>query len=96
MEEKKDKINSLRKDLSVLDRWSKGELHNEATKDQLENRYNVKHKGLELVIEELKQRVMTLSELRRYEARIEQYTQNKMFQTNQVKFFKRLKKEKKK
>ena len=96
MEEKKDKINSLRKDLSALDRWSKGELHNEATKDQLENRYNVKDKGLELVIEEMKQRVMTLSELRRYEARIEQYTQNKMFQTNQVKFFKRLKKEKKK
>ena len=62
----------------------------------MENRYNVKDKGLELVIEELKQRVMTLSELRRYEARIEQYTQNKMFQTNQVKFFKRLKKEKKK
>ena len=38
----KHKINSLRKDLSHLDRGSKDELHDEATKDQLRNRYKVK------------------------------------------------------
>ena len=32
------RINSLRKDITRLDRWSKNEIHNEATKDQLGNR----------------------------------------------------------
>ena len=60
------------KDLSRLDWWSKDELHNEGTKDQLRNRYKVKDKGLKVVIEELKQRVVAApSKLRRYEARTE-------------------------
>ena len=42
----KDKINSLRNNLSRLDRWSKDKLHNEATKDQMRNRSKVKDKGL--------------------------------------------------
>ena len=42
------------------------------------------------MIEELKQRVVaTSSKLRRYEARTEQYVQNRIFQTNQAKFFER-------
>ena len=63
-------------------------------RDQLGNRYKVKDKGLKVVIEELKQRVVaTSSKLRRYEARTEQYVQNRMFQTNQAKLFERLEKE---
>ena len=90
----KDKINSLTKNLSHLDQWSKAELHNEATKDKLGNRYKVKDKELKLVIEELKQRLVTTSStLNRHEARAEPYVQNKMFQTNQVKLFERLEKE---
>ena len=89
----KDNINSMRKDLSRLDRWSKDELHNEGTKIQLGNRYKIKDKGLIVVTEELKQRmVATSSKLRKYEARAEQYVQRRMFQTNQGKLFERLEK----
>ena len=52
----KDKINLLKKDLSCLNRWNKDELHIEATKDQLGNRYWVKDKGLKVVIKELKKK----------------------------------------
>ena len=46
------------------------------------------------MIKELKQSVVaTSSELKRYEARWEQYVQNRMFQTNQAKLFERLEKE---
>ena len=58
MEEKSKRQDSLKKGISRLDRWSKDELHNEATKDQLGNRFKVKDKGLKVVIEELKQRVV--------------------------------------
>ena len=88
----KDNINLMRKDLSRLDRWSKDELHNEGTKIQLGNRYKVKDKGLTVVTEELKERIVaTSSKLRKYEARAEQYVQ-RMFQTNQGKLFERLEK----
>ena len=83
----------MRKDLSRLDRWSKGELHHEGTKIQLGNRYKVKDKGLTVVTEELKQRIVaTSSKLRKYEARAEQHVQRRMFQTNQGKLFERLEK----
>lgn len=47
------------------------------------------------MIEELKQREMATPccKLRRYEARIEQYVRNKMFQTNKVKLLERLEKD---
>ena len=86
----RDNINSMRKDLSLLDRWSKDELHNEGTKIQLGNRYKVKDKGLTVVTEELKQKIVaTSSKLRKYEARAEQYVQRRMFQTNHLKNWKR-------
>ena len=90
----KSKVNTLRKDLSRLDRWDKKELHNDGIKEQLEMKYKVKNKGLNVVIEELKQRIVaTSAKLKRYEARTEQYIQNRMFHTNQAKLFQRLEKE---
>ena len=51
------------------------------------------NKGLAVVTEELKQRIVaTSSKLRKYEARAEQYVQRRMFQTNQGKLFERLEK----
>ena len=50
----KDKINSLRKDLNRLDRWSKDELHNETSKDQLGNRYKLKGNNPKLHLDESK------------------------------------------
>ena len=59
----------------------------------LGKKYNVKNKGLKVVIEELKQRVLATSEkLKRYENRAEQFVQNIMFQANQRRLFERLEK----
>ena len=44
-----------------------------------------------VVLEELKQRVLAKSKkIRRYESRIEQYRQNRMFQSNQKRLFEKL------
>ena len=40
-----------------------------------------------VVLEELKQRVMAKSKIRRYESRIQQYRENRMFQSNQKRLF---------
>ena len=46
------------------------------------------------MIKELKQKVVTTSsKLQRYERRVEQYVQNRTFQTNQAKLFERLERE---
>ena len=67
-----EKIKTMRKDLSRLDRWNKKELYNERMIEGLGKKYNVKNKRLKVVIEELKQRVVATSEkLKRYENKAE-------------------------
>ena len=56
-----DKVNSLRMDFTRLDWWNKDELYNEATMDQLINRYKIEDKGLKVVIKELKQSLVARS-----------------------------------
>ena len=51
------KIGDLRKDISKLNQWKRGELEKEGVKNRLEQTYHVRKRGLETVIEELKQRV---------------------------------------
>ena len=47
---------------------------------ELNERYRVKRKGLKIVIEELKQRLLAKSaKVRRYQQRIEQFRQNRIF-----------------
>ena len=48
----KNKINSLRENLSHLDWWSADKLHDEAIKDQVGEKYKVKDKELKVVTEE--------------------------------------------
>ena len=51
----------------------------------------MRKKGLNVVIEELKQRVADIAEkLRRYEERVQQYRQNRMFEYDQKKLYKEL------
>ena len=84
-------IAKLRKDLSRLDKWKSNQLKSMAVKEQLETRYKVKKKGIEVVIEELKQRVVAkAAKVKRYEGRVEQYRQNRMYQSNQKRLFERL------
>ena len=51
------KIGDLRNDISKLDQWKRGKLGKEGVKNRLEQTYHLRKRGLETVIEELKQKV---------------------------------------
>ena len=55
---------------------------------KLYEKYRVKKKGLKTVIEELKQRMLAKSaKVKRYEQRIEQFRQNRIFDRDQKKIY---------
>ncbi len=88
-----DQIKQLRKDISHLEGLSKQKLKKKKDSiiEGLERKYHVKNKGTKVVIEELKQRVMAkAAKVKRYESRINQYRQNRMFQSNQKRLFEEL------
>ena len=79
-------INKLRQDVNLLTRDLKGELGSKKQKmKQLYEKYRVNRKGLKTVIEELKQRM--LAKVERYEQRIEQFRQNRIFNLDQKKIY---------
>ena len=64
------KVAKLRKDVSQLEKWKMQALRNNGLKEQLERTYNVKKKGIGVVIEEIKQRISaTAAKIRRYDSR---------------------------
>ena len=64
----KGKIDVLRKEISKLERKKKGYKKGGKGLTQIEKKYNVRKKGLNVVIEELKQRVTAkAANLRRFE-----------------------------
>ena len=78
------KISKLRRDLSQIESWRSGKLKNECVQRRLETKYWTNVKGLAAVAEELKQRITAQAEkLKRYQNRIDQFRQNREFQTNQ-------------
>ena len=75
-------------DLSRLDSLRKGKLTNERAKSKLEREYSLKEKSLEVVYEELNQRLIAVSaKLQRYDSRSKQFRQNKLFEANQKRIF---------
>ena len=49
-------------------------------KDRMERRYNIRRKRLNIVMEEMKQRIKAVGEkVKRFNSRINQYQQNRMF-----------------
>ena len=81
-------IAQLRKDVSRLERWKGNELGSERIKCELKNKYKIEAKGLSMVIEELKQRIIAkAAKVKRYESIADQYTQNRLFQSNQKRLF---------
>ena len=57
----------------------------------MENNYNIKRKGLTLIIKKLKQKLLAKSaKIKRYQQRITQYRQNRMFETDQKKVYEEL------
>ena len=83
-------IKNLRHDINILHRESKGELGSKKKwklKD-LEEKYRVRKKGINTVIEELKQRILAKSaKQKRYEQRITQFRQNRTFNVDQQKIY---------
>ena len=81
-------IKKLKQDIKLLTRDSKGELglKKKQKMEELYEKYRVKRKGLKTVIEELKQRMLAKCvKVKRYDQRIEQFRQNRIFDLDQKK-----------
>ena len=79
----------MRQDVNLLTRDLKGELgsNKKQKMKELYEKYRVKRKGLKTVIEELKQRMLAKSaKVKRYEQRIEQFRQNRVFDLDKRRF----------
>ena len=57
--------------------------------ERLERKYSIRVKRLNVVIEELKQRITAIAaKVRRYQGRLDSYKQNRLFDNNQRQFYK--------
>ena len=85
-------ISDMRADLSKLKEIADDKLRNKNKKKELYARYNVLEKGLNTIMEDLKQRIKAKSyKIQRYSNRNKGYQQNKLFQTNQRQLYSQLK-----
>ena len=88
-----NKINNMRKDISRLKELETQNLKNKKLVDELTKKHQLSKKNIKQVVEELKQHTRALSKkIERYENRVKQYHQNKLFQTNQKDLYKELNK----
>ena len=82
-------IRRSRKDVNILERELKGEL-GEGKRQKLlhlHERYRVRKKGLKTVIEELNQRMIAKTAKIRFEQRIEQFRQNRLFDVDRKRIY---------
>ena len=57
-------------------------------KDRLERKYNIRRKRLNIVMQEMKQQIKAVdAKVKRFNSRINQSQQNRMFVNNQGRFF---------
>ena len=90
-------ITNLRRHIRRLERERRGETGGKGKRKikELDTKYRVKKKGINLVIKELKQRLIAKkTKVKRYEQRISQFRQNQLFQVNQKQVYKDLNGEK--
>ena len=80
-----NKIKELRKDLSQLESSKDKEVSNVQHWKTLERKYSTRVKTLLL-----SQRIVTASEVRRYQQRVDRFRQSRMFQNNQRQFYREL------
>ena len=79
-----NKIKELRKDLSRLETSKDKDISNFRHWERLERKYSIRVKRLNVVIEELKQRITTIAaKVRRYQGREDRYRENRLFENNQ-------------
>ena len=78
----------LRGDIILLECKIAGRLKKRRKYKLLEKKYNVRRKGIRVVVEELKQRLRAKSvKIKRYDQRVKQYQQNSIFMTHQRRFY---------
>ena len=59
--------------------------------DALQRKYGIKQKGLQIVIEEIRQKIKAkTAKISRYQQRINQYQHNRMFKNNESRFYQKL------
>ena len=86
-----NKIKQLRKDLSQLETTKDKDISNLRHWERLERKYSIRVKRLNVVIEELKQRITaTAAKVRRYHRWVDSYRQNRLFENNQRQFYREL------
>ena len=88
-------IKELRKDLSQLKASKDQDNSNFRHWERLERKYSIRVKRLNVVIEELKQRITAIAaKVRRYQGRVDSYRQYRLFENNQRQFYRELDQEK--
>ena len=81
------KIKEIRKDLSQLEALKNKDISNFRYWERLERKYSIRVKRLNVVIEELKQRITAIAaKVRRYQGWVDSSRQRKLFQNNQRQF----------
>ena len=84
-------IKDLRKVISKLERRQNNEMCSNRGMDYIDKKYRVREKGVSVVVEELKQRVVAkAAKVKRCEARNEQQRQNKLFDVDQGRLYQEL------
>ena len=86
-----NKIKGLRKDLIQLKASKDKDISNFRHWERLERKYGIRVKRLNVVIEELKQRITAIAaKVRKYQGRVDSYRQNRLFEDNQRQFYREL------
>ena len=86
-----NKIKELRKDLSQLEAPKHKGISNFRPSERLERKYSIRVKRLNVVVEEMKQRITAIAaKVRRYQGWVDSYRQNRLFENNQRQFYREL------
>ena len=74
------KLKELSRDLDFVNNLLEKRNIKKKHKDRMERRYNIRRKRLNIVMEEMKQRIKAVgAKVKRFNSRINQYQQNQMF-----------------
>ena len=88
-------IKELRKDLSQLEASKDKDISNFRYWGILERQYSIRVRRLNVVIEELKQRITAnAAKVGRYQGQVDSYRQDRLFENNQRQFYRELDQEK--
>ena len=83
-----NKIRELRKDLGQLEALKDKGISNFRHWERLERKYSIRVKRLNVVVEELKQRITAIAaKVRRYQGQVDSSTQNRLFENKQRQFY---------